>query len=102
MIRSKGKLPGGEHIWVIYRGKLVLGVVLDSHIYKHHEDTMYRIIISISSSKCSVIVRGHSDPGIFNLEDRETAEIYLERTDEKNLKKKPRKFFIRKNYKLQK
>lgn len=101
MILSKGELPEGEHIWVVYKGKLVLGVVLDSHTYKHHKDLMYRIIIPISSNKCSVIIRGQSDQGIFSLKDKESAENYLEGNNEKSFKKKSRKFFIRKNYKIQ-
>lgn len=96
---SKNQLKPGEHIWVVYKNKLVLGVILEAYKYGFEKTLHYKVIIPISSSKCSVIIRAHTDKGIFNLSEEEAANAWLEQYD-KTRTRKPKSTL--KKYKLPK
>ena len=96
MINGK-PLQLGKHIWVIYKNKVRLGVILEAYLYGFSKVQHYKIIVPIGSRMCSVIVRAHTDKNIF--ESKEDAERQLEAYD-KNRTRKIK--FVVKKYKLQK
>ena len=83
-------LEHGTHVDLLYKGLNVIGIVLDFHKVKHQTEWYYNIVIPISKTKCSVIVRT-----IDSLKVHDFKEEY-NGIQEKPIKKS-KKFFIKKN-----
>ena len=71
MIAGTKEIKIGTHIWTVHRNNLVLGVLLCT------EGTNLKIIIPISKTKCSYLIRRREDPNLFLLKDKENAEKYF-------------------------
>lgn len=83
-------LEHGTHVDLVYRGLNVVGIVLDFHEVKHKTELYYNIVVPISKTKCSVVVRT-----INSLKVHDFMEEY-NGIQEKPIKKH-KKFFIKKN-----
>lgn len=92
MIAGTKEIKPGTHIWVIFKNTLLLGVLLN---YEYLKDNMLlRIIIPISKTKCSYIIRERKDPCIFSFKDKEQAEMFLSKCQEQIQGVKKKKYKI--------
>lgn len=86
MIAGTKEIKTGTHIWTVYKNTLVLGVLLC------YEENNLKIIIPISKTKCSYLIKRRDDPNLFLLKDKENAEKYFNKFNPQP--KKKYKFFL--------
>lgn len=83
-------LKHGTHVDLVFRGLNVVGIVLDFHKVNYQTELYYKIVVPISKTKCSVVVRTIDSLKVHDfMEDKNGIQ--------KKLSKKHKKFFIKKN-----
>lgn len=83
-------LKHGTHVDLVFRGLNVVGIVLDSHEVNYQTELYYKIVVPISKTKCSVVVRTIDSLKVHDfMEDKNGIQ--------KKSSKQHKKFFIKKN-----